>query len=236
MTVYEVRDVITQRLTEFITQPQVDVKVIDFRSQRAYVTGRVSRPGAIPITNVPLTVLDAISQAGGLSDSANWHEVQLTRGGEETMLSVYEMLNNGELTHNLLLHNGDVLNVPEVGNQKVFIMGEIGNRSVPMGNLRLSLTDAIAQSGGLSPANAQASGIFVIRQAPEDSGKIATIYQLDASNALAYVIGARFMLQASDIVYVTTAPLARWNRVITQLTPTILLMRRADQINLLQSN
>ena len=132
------------------------------------------------------------------------------------------MLQNGDMRQNQLLRDGDVLHVPDIGSQKVFVMGEVMDPvTLPMGNSRLSLTDALAEAGGMDETQANAKGIFVIRQSTPDSGKLATVYQLDARNATALVLGAQFMLQPTDIVYVTAAPLSRWNRVINQLTPTI---------------
>lgn len=233
-TVDEIRETIASPLGEFITTPQISVRVVRFNAKRAYVTGQVNEPGPQPITNVPLTVLDAIARAGGLSADANWHEVLLSRNGNETRLSVYEMLNNGRLGQNMLLHHGDVLHVPVAGQQQVFVLGELNRvNTLPMGNIRMSLTEALTRSGGLNQVTSNAEGIFVIRpNAPADP-KLATVYQLDVKNAVAFAIGAQFMLQPADIVYVTTAPVTRWNRVISQIIPSLNALITADRVGTL---
>ncbi len=223
-TLEEVRLDISERLAEYIVEPQIDIRVAAFRSQKVLVSGSVEQPGSLPITSVPLTVADAISQAGGAREGANWHEVILTRNGEEQRLSLYALLRQGDQTQNRLLQHGDVLHVPSAENQAVAVMGQVRSPgNIALSNERLSLTDALARAGGVDEGTAQPSGIFVIRGQAQSSDKIATVYQLDIGNATAFTMGSNFPLEPQDVIYVTTAPLARWNRVISLLLPSIRL-------------
>ena len=233
-TVDEIREAISTPLAEFITSPQVAVRVLRFNSKRAYVTGQVNEPGPQPITNVPMTVLDAIARAGGLAENANWHDVLLSRNGEEIRLSVYEMLNNGRLGQNMLLQHGDVLHVPVVGQRLIFVLGELNRvNTLPVGNMSMSLTEALTRSGGLNQVTSNAEGIFVIRPNEAEDPKLATVFQLDVKNAVSFAVGAQFMLEPSDIVYVTTAPVTRWNRVISQIIPSLNALITADRVGTL---
>lgn len=223
-TVNQIRRILTNQLATFITDPQIEVSVAAYLSKRVYVSGAVGNPGMLPVTNMPLTVLDAISQAGGATDLANWHNIVLNRNGEEYRLSLFEMLREGDLSQNMLLRPGDVLHVPSAENQSIAVMGQVRNPgSLPVGNERVTLTTALARAGGVIETRAEPSGIFVIRSQPPGSEKMATVYQLDISNAVALNMGSYFPLQPQDVVYVTAAPLARWNNVISLLLPSVTL-------------
>ena len=232
-TVNEIRAEITSRLANYIADPQVEVTVASFQSKKAYITGEVKNPGQQFISNVPLTLLDAINRAGGLAADADWHNVSITHKGRDEIVSVEALLQKGDLTQNRLLHDGDIVHVPRNDSQRVFVMGEVGQpQFLTIGRNGMSLTEAISASGGIDKLASNAKGIFVIRgqrgekeiiqlEDGTEVEKAANIYQLDVTNPTSYILGTEFFLKPYDVVYVTTAPITRWNRVITQIVPTI---------------
>ena len=97
-----------------------------------------------------------------------------------------------------------------------------------MGSHGLTLTRALGEVGGMNQSIADATGVFVIRKAFDDVQKPIHVYQLNLRDATAYAMGNEFNLRANDVVYVTAAPVARWNRVVSQLTNSITNVNSLD--------
>lgn len=222
MTVASIREEITRRLSRYIEDPQVEVSVAAFRSQRVYLTGALNEPGPQPISNVPMRLLDAFSAAGDLAIEADWQRVILTRNGEEYRLPVADLYRHGDTRLNILLQDGDVIHVARLDDSKVFVLGEVKQpRTVMMGRNGLTLAGTLAEAGGINQISADARGIFVLRAGEENGEGRVDVFQLNARDATALVLADHFYMQPRDIVYVTAAPVARWNRIIVNLAPTM---------------
>lgn len=217
-TLSEVRQLLTERLSRVVERPQLDVKVAAFRSQRVHVTGEVTAPGAVPITDVPLRVLDAIALVRGPAPEADLGQVVLLREGRVHVLDLQTMDERGGTTVNWLLKDGDVLHVPNRNQNKVFVMGEVRRPSSRvMIKGRMTLAEAINDAEGFTPDTSNPSGVYVFRG---DFAK-PSIYKLDARSPDAMLLAAQFELQPRDVIYVSTTPLTQWNRVVQQLLPTV---------------
>lgn len=93
---------------------------------------------------------------------------------------------------------------------------------VDVNRFGLSLAEALTDAGGFNERTADANGIFVLRKRDfQKDGVLADVYQLHAKNVASLVLAEQFELQPQDIVYVTSAPLARWNKVISLLLPSL---------------
>lgn len=115
LTASQAADAITECLKAgFVRRPQVSVLVKEFNSKKVFVFGEVAKPGSYAFEE-GMTIIHAISQAGGLSRSASKNNVNVTRvvEGRELKLPVkVEDIVVGR-AKNFLLVPGDIIFVPE---------------------------------------------------------------------------------------------------------------------------
>jgi polysaccharide export outer membrane protein len=98
-------------LTNYMNRPEVTLEVRQVNSKRFFMTGEVGRPGAFTIIS-PITVLEAISNAGGLRDFANGKKIVIMRGNERLKFNYKEVIKGKNMEQNIMLQPGDHIIVP----------------------------------------------------------------------------------------------------------------------------
>ena len=147
---------------KYLLNPQVSVFILEYRSKRVSVIGAVDKAGPYELLG-PLTLLDIISEAGGLSPDAGKEIIVIRKlpGGGNTALhiSIEELFYLGDAKLNIPLEPGDVINVPVDRVVMIYVWGEVKNPGaleVKMSSIP-TLTQAIAQAGGFTARAAKGS-------------------------------------------------------------------------------
>jgi len=219
-TTSEIGLMLSAALARTVVKPQLDVHVLQYRSQEIQITGDLRQPGSLPITDAPLTVVDAIARAGGTQPDADLQRVQLTRNGKSITLDISAVLERGDASQDVTLQNGDIVYVPDHTQTRVFVLGEILKpQTLFMDKGRLTLADAVANASGIDPGAANAKQVLVIRRSDQDTTR-PLLYRLDMSQVDAIMLATEFQLKPLDVVYVGTADMARFNRALGQLLPS----------------
>lgn len=226
-TIPKIREDLTERLGTYFPDPQVEVRILEFNSQSAVVAGAVSAPARYALGATPTRLLDLLALARHDQESADLNGVVLHRGSRSYTVNLKDYLERGRDAANPLIVDGDTVFVPEQEQLEAFVLGEIERASsIDITQREVNLTQILSEAGGLTLQDADARGIFVFRR--DQSG--VTVFQLDVSNPSAYLLGTQFIIRAKDVVYVTTDPVSRWNRLISDLLPSVGLYQTAQDI------
>ena len=115
MNTMGLKALLSEKLEDFVSKPGVTVIVLESHSKNFYIIGKINQPGTYPL-NPDMTVLQAISVAGGLAEWADKDSIRIIRrsAGKEEMLSFdYDKVISGKsLEQNILLKPNDTIIVP----------------------------------------------------------------------------------------------------------------------------
>jgi len=116
LTPEELKELLTQALSEYVANPDVTVIVTQVNSKQVFVIGAVQRSGPMPLRQ-DMRVLNAISAAGGFSPFAEKGDVRVIRDTQNGLVEYrfdYGAYLKGRAPEsNLLLRPGDTIVVPE---------------------------------------------------------------------------------------------------------------------------
>jgi len=155
---------------ELVREPQVSVFTREFRSQPVYVLGAVNQPGQYMATT-QLRLLDALSLAGGLDlkraaghlliqrrrDTPDpprapfqFEERESLQSSGRIRINLTDLLDNGDLSLNIPLETGDVIQVPEKETEQFYVVGDVQRPGAfPFGAQRgVTVLTALSFAGG----------------------------------------------------------------------------------------
>ena len=193
----EIRELLAEK---YLQNPNVNVFIKEYRSQRISIMGAVEKPGIFDVGGQK-TILDLLAMAGGLKEDAGKllflirppkSEEETTQGKKDFeatkpktfVVDLEELLVKGDLTLNLPLLHGDVVNVPVSG--KIFVGGQVKSPGgFPLKGKKVTLSQAVALAGGLAPKAAGAE-TRILRYSDKETDKeiiLADVYAIHEGKA-----------------------------------------------------
>lgn len=170
MTVPKITELLKERLSASVKNPNVSVIVKEIRSFRVYFVGRVIKPGVYPIkAGTPL--LQALTLAGGTAEGADLPAAYIIRSETKIPVDLRQLIQDGDLSKNLKLETGDTVVVPEITigtnpqevlERRIYVLGKIGKPGVYTIKKDLPLLHALFLAGGVTDG-ADLPGAFVMR-------------------------------------------------------------------------
>lgn len=113
----ELTDILVEKYATEIEKPEITVIVRSFSAQRIFVDGEVNNPGMLDLIS-PLTVLQSISQAGGLKNTARLNDVIVIRRSAEDNFQVIPVnlakaIDGSDVHQDIILTPYDIVYVPK---------------------------------------------------------------------------------------------------------------------------
>jgi polysaccharide export outer membrane protein len=216
LTEEQARAILTTKLAKYLAHPNLTLRVQSYRAKRVYIDGEVKAPGLQAINDIPMTLVEALNRAGGLLPTADQSRIILERGQQRYRVNLRDLVQKGINPGLIMLKQGDVVRIHSRDESKVFVSGEVMTpKALTMHDGRLTLNEALGESGGISPLSGDARQVYVVRKTSDRT----RVFRLDAREASSLAMAEAFELQPKDIVYVAATPLANWNRNLSLLIP-----------------
>jgi polysaccharide export outer membrane protein len=204
---------IAKALAQYIIDPKISVSIVRARPDRVFVLGRVRNPGVYDIRRNS-TVLEGISQAGGLLDKADLDRGTLIRAGNKyEPVNLRALLADGRMKENIHINDGDVIIVPERPDNSVYVLGRVNNPGLYQLEDSVTVMGAIARSGG-SADRANLKRVIIIR------GNLARPERLEINVQDIIQRGDKnkdITLKAGDTVYVPEVGSIDWDKMLQRV-------------------
>jgi polysaccharide biosynthesis/export protein len=193
---------------EFLRNPQVSVTVVEFAPRKVFILGGVAKPdGYVLPASERITLLQLISEAGGITDKAYKEFVQIVRRGPKgerevvqiSLVEVEQSIAKGRGEADIELQPDDLVMIPSAA-RVVYVLGAVqqpGWFEIPA-DTRMTASMSIARAGSFTKFAATGS-IQVLRQKPDGTSEKI---EVDLGDIVSGKLAADVVLRPGDVVWV----------------------------------
>lgn len=221
---------ITEGLSSYIRNPRIDVLVKEFNSKSAMVLGEFASlrttnyiqagSGRISLKG-RTTLLDLIAEARGYTTDADIKNTKLIRGGQAYMVNLFDIIEKGDLTQNVIIDDGDTIEIPELPEfgERVYVLGEVVKQGIyPLKDAE-DLLAAISLAGSFTRF-AKEENTLVMRGYGPDKEPLVMMSDLKALLREAD-LRQNVNLEDGDLVYVPRMKIGDVNDWVENMKPIL---------------
>ena len=223
MTVAQVKALVTSKLEFFYIEPEVTIRVQEFHNNKAFVLGRVSKPGVVNFPGKG-TLLEALALAGGIPDQnkdTSLTKCAIIRGNDLIIwIDLQDLLRNGNMALNAPVRNNDVIYIPESSDELVYVLGEVQTPGAIQIRGGMTVLKAVMLAGGVNK-NGDPEKVFVIRQQTLKGDVIRVSLKELLENG---DFTKNFSLMPNDIIYVSPGGMTKFNYAIEKIMPSLQML------------
>ncbi|WOO42028.1 polysaccharide biosynthesis/export family protein [Rubellicoccus peritrichatus] len=208
LTTSELSDRLAEALRRDYADPVVNVTLIEVKSRRFWILGRVYKPGLYPLRQ-PTTILEAVSSAGGLfsarfsgstEELADLGNSVIIRDNIILPVDFKALIRDGDTSQNIYLEPNDFIYLPSAQSSTVLLLGAVVQPTAVNFRDSVSLVEAIAYGQG-PRKDAFLSKVVIVRGSKKEP-EVAVVNLLEIMKGEATDIA----LQPGDIVWVPQNP------------------------------
>ena len=230
----QVEQQLIAKLSGYVRSPRINVLVKEFNSKSAMVIGEFSSlraatygakaaSGRINLKG-KTSLTDLIALAGGYTVDADIRRIQLMRKGNSYVINLYDIVEKGDESQNVVIDNDDVVNIPQlpVYGERVYVLGEVATQGVYPLKQAQDLLAALSLAGNFTRL-AKEENTLIVRG--YEVGKPPLVMMADVKALLRKAdLSQNVRLKDGDLVYVPRMLIGDVNDWIINMTPLLQLL------------
>jgi polysaccharide export outer membrane protein len=184
--------------------PQVLVSIAQGLTNSVIIGGDVRNPGRLVLPTNRESLSDVIALAGGSSGDLKDILVRIQRRDTLGEFRLSDIL--AEPQQDIRIFPSDRILLVRAPQSFSVLGGSGRSDQIAFNAPRLSLVEAVAQSGGSSAYAGDPRAIFVFRIVPgPDGSEVPTVYHFNMMEASSYILAQRFAMRDKDVLYIGNA-------------------------------